>query len=69
MKATIRDRTTFTEITLIPETVEETATLMRMAKNYKKEPADIRYDFWDSPICNIVICKISENNQTNIIHR
>lgn len=63
-----------TQITITPETVEETGKLLRTSKNAKALPISIFYDFGDGdgktvndPCCNIWIGKINPKNQRNSV--
>lgn len=63
-----------TQITLIPETVEETGKLLRTAINAKSVPISIHYSFSDGdkamppePHCNIWIGKVDPKKQFNSV--
>lgn len=59
-----------TQITLTPETVEETSQLLRASKNAKAQPVGIYYSFnhgTQAPYCNIWIGAIHKDKQTNSV--
>lgn len=53
---------------LKPESVEEVATLARIAKNSKATPPDISFYFGGTPACSIWIKKIKKVAQRNSIN-
>lgn len=55
------------EISLTPETVEETAALLRMTNNTKAQKPTIIMGFHDKPYCDIWMKKVEkkENFLTN----
>jgi hypothetical protein len=56
-------------VTLTPETPRETAKLLRLAKNAKREPADIYMSFsGDEPYLNIAIYKRKRSVQINSLN-
>lgn len=56
-----------TSFGLIPESVDEVATLARLAKNSKAAAPEISFYFGGSPSCNIWIKKIKKVAQRNSI--
>jgi hypothetical protein len=53
MKVEFEDNEDFTEISLTPESVEETAQLMRFAANTKRETPDIYMSFYGKVYCSV----------------
>lgn len=69
MKVAIFDNDSGTNIELIPETMEENNTLLRMAKNSKSEKPQIFVAFSkENPYCNIWVKKIDVRKQSNSVH-
>lgn len=56
-----------TSFDLKPETVEEVATLARIAKSSKAEKPQINFYFSGSPSCSIWIQKVKETVQNNYL--
>lgn len=57
------------EIVLIPETPAETAQLLRVAKNTKREPAYISFSFFtDEPKLSVSMNKVNEGKQYDSIN-
>lgn len=59
-----------TFITLQPETMEEVSQLFRMAKNSKKQPADIymRFD-GKQPEAHVAFYKVKKEKQINSVSK
>ncbi len=68
------------QITMTPETIEETGILLRASANAKKVPVEMYYSFPEPtphqfappkprvPFCNIWIKKVDPKNQTNSVN-
>ena len=75
MKLTIFEHEYGTDFRLVPETLEETSLLLRMAMHQKKEPAYIRVNVptvkdKNSNLClNIDFKSIDPKNKSHIIKR
>ncbi len=69
MKFEIQENKGGTQITLIPETIEETSQLLRASKNAARKPVELHYAFYpgQTPQCNIWIGKVAEKNQYNSV--
>jgi hypothetical protein len=67
MKVEFEDWDQGCDISLIPETVEEAASLMRVAQNTKREPAFIRFYFKKKTYLNIFMRKRATSVQKHEI--
>jgi hypothetical protein len=69
MKVEIFDNDSGTNIELIPETIEENNTLLRMVKNSKSEKPQMFFSFPKDkdPYCNLWVKKITLKKQSNSI--
>lgn len=57
------------DMDLIPESIFEVQQLLKFAKNHKKEPASVTFNFSGEMRLNIFHKKINGNIQENFIRR
>lgn len=67
MKITFFENKFGTSFDLRPETIEEVATLARIAKSSRAEKPEIVFHFSGNPSCSIWIRKTKEGSQHNSI--
>jgi len=68
MKFELSDRVWGLELTMTPESVEDTGKLLRFANNAKSERPAIHMSFSSSVECYITLKKVSSAKQTNSIN-
>lgn len=69
MKVTFSENTWGIDLTLEPETVEETTELLRYAFNAKKAKGYISFSFGETAQLDITLPKVSESRQRNYIDK
>lgn len=65
MKINLFEDKYVTSFRLTPETIEEVATLARIAKSSRAEKPHITFYFYKEPSCSILIRKVKEKAQRN----